>query len=1579
MVVTKTTTATTATTKETSPPRSANAKAVGSNSAVRPSLSVKSISSSRSTVAAAVLEQQQGKQQFSKQTSVSEQRLERQANTARLQEKVNDGLTTTTTKEGEIDLKSELQKCDTTTAAAVVADSVSGPNATNTSTAAVDQPSKATTESENRRLSAENAKNDFPQSQSPLLSAAAADIGTSTITTTTFDKSKSCDSTQPPQQSPSSAKLNIQNVQSSPSSGNLRRGGQLLLQSSRGLGSGRDNALAPNTDVDMLRLASANSRRVRRQQQTSTTTITTSQSSAKTGNRSRLTLPKSPNSTLLAFIEKSSPELIFLLSESAKLSYNLCQFEAKLDYLEQIFCRKGQQSKADVVGAVLDDTGKLNGGQKSSSPEHQSSNSSNHKGSWSSVIKRTRNWIDGVRSKNVLLEKRPEKKALKSKDQLEKQLKLASKNQKLVGPYKHQTEENRKEGEEAEAEATSDDSNDSSSSVHSSEDELILLLDRIIKFSSNIVSRLNPADRNDQEPSDDTTTKAEEKLLNSAENVITTTKCDSESTSDGDTTTVVSERRKAVLQVKQLSADSDTFNNNNNSGDSKSDPNDSNVLLTETLSSLSAESTAKGNRYEWLQSLPSNVKDLMGQLFPTATNGKRSSEGAENTDPNTAAAEAAANFERIYELNPELLKALIENVKTNARLVQLRREFDRLMCSHLKAIGHEVKSSGSSCNGKGKKSSSSSTQKNSTPAKRKKANDETLSAFEKSPSRERASKFAATASANNNCCCHQQQQQQQPEQLNSSESSKSNTSNHQHQNHHLMVSDGDSGGEFTATTVTNDFGTTNNNMTTTTNAALKTTTANSSSSPSNSSSTVNTDDELSSLLNQIAVCSAKIIEQQQQQLSGSGVSGGGNGVASCSSSNNSNSTSSSSGCCCSSASLIDGSAGNGMAANGKCASSNSLSGGVLPNGWSTTSHHPQHHHQSQLHLLHSSQSPPQSVQLKKCNMRHNSSNSTNMLSAVGGGSCSCEQSSLKNCGSSQQMYSPSHHLHHHQQQQLINRNTYHWSHSSMDEDGNYPLHHQLHSPPPPQMYGSRANVAAALKRSAGMTALNETSNSAAAPFTLGDHHMTGFMFAPSAMDLLSSAASCSSVVIPATAVNGSGAHHPSSIGHPHHPHHPHPHLGHYRHHSSSGSILRGAQLQAFANSVDHSNLHYLHQQHPHQHQQQQQQPPLYNHLQNMHLTGEPEMSANAFIFDPNVDVESFLNEVEKELDDNCYASAPPFMARNAAMSQNLPPTMAGNSGLVDEASYAQLSPHRYLHKTGQHSNPIGSDGQHGTAYTFHQNSPNHRHHHHHHHHQQQQQANGHHHLNASSSTLTLVNSKQLQPENGVYHGSLNSSSSSSNWRLKASTHDLASSNSSNQTLTTNNPNNSPNTAGAASTATSHFPFPSTASMPLTSAELLRGVVGHHQQQCSSGGGGHPVVVAPSSPGGESQRYRRLIVPSASRDLLDNFRAQVSHRVAAETDSQLRQVEQWFQEQVQASMVGAARQSSGAGAGAGSMAPESSSESFSFSGGSHQQQQQQLGSNNNNNNILLSADRRRFSADDYVKQSNINNSDLIYFG
>lgn len=140
-----------------------------------------------------------------------------------------------------------------------------------------------------------------------------------------------------------------------------------------------------------------------------------------------------------------------------------------------------------------------------------------------------------------------------------------------------------------------------------------------------------------------------------------------------------------------------------------------------------------------------------------------------------------------------------------------------------------------------------------------------------------------------------------------------------------------------------------------------------------------------------------------------------------------------------------------------------------------------------------------------------------------------------------------------------------------------------------------------------------------------------------------------------------------------------------------------------------------------------------------------------------------------------------------------------------------------------------------------------------------------------------------------------------------------------------------------------------------------------------------MVVAPSSPGGESQRYRRLIVPSASRDLLDNFRAQVSHRVAAETDSQLRQVEQWFQEQVQASMVGAARQSSGAGAGAGSMAPESSSESFSFNGGSHQQQQQQLGSNNSNNNILLSADRRRFSADDYVKQSNINNSDLIYFG
>lgn len=790
----------------------------------------------------------------------------------------------------------------------------------------------------------------------------------------------------------------------------------------------------------------------------------------------------------------------------------------------------------------------------------------------------------------------------------------------------------------------------------------------------------------------------------------------------------------------------------------------------------------------------------------------------------------------------------------------------------------------------------------------------------------------------------------------SSEGSHSKSANHCHchcansnchsncnTNQHL-VSDGDSGGEFTATTVTNDFVQTTTGNTVTTSAAH------------NGAATSSTDDELSSLLNQIAVCSAKIIEQQQQSSTGGAPSTG----ASCSS-NNSNSTSSSSGCCCSSASLLDGgSASGGVLSGGKCPNSNSL-GGIAGRGHFGSHHnvwnpHPHHH-----------QSPPHSVQLKKSNMRHSST----MLAASG--NCSCEScskpqqnpiiSSLKSDAHleklvmsgnghhpfakqhSSQMYSPNHH-----QSPIMNRSSqahHHWSQSSFEDEyhqlGGAGHHHQLHSPP-----------SYAMKRSAAMGALNEASTSSATPFTLGEH-MTGFMFAPSAMDLLS-AASCNSVIVPPPSSNPS-----TNLHHQ---------LGHYRHHSSG--VLRGGSggvpLSAFT-ANDH-------------HPQQQQQP--FYHLQN--LTGEPEMTANAFIFDPSVDVESFLNEVEKELDDNCYASAPPFMARNGQTmtDQRALPTGSTHHGHLDGSAGYLLSPHRYFSKS-QHLNQIGAENQH-----LQHSSPGHHQHYQH----------------ALSSTPTLVNlgaTQQQQLSKGAVYSSLNSGSSRAhqkmapnngysplahhenspagnhsssmmaggNWRLsqRASTVDLANNSGGSNTITNSPSTITPGTAGGTfSGTTSHFPFPSTASMPLTNSaasELGRAGVGNPNSTCNTGNGSTGNLVGSVT---ETQRYKRLIVPSASRDLLDNFRAQVSHRVATETDSQLRQVEQWFQEQVQASM--GARQTSVAAADSTSEAP-----SFAHGSSSHPHHLQQQ-------HILQTADRRRFSADNINKsnsQSNTNNSDLIYFG
>lgn len=974
-------------------------------------------------------------------------------------------------------------------------------------------------------------------------------------------------------------------------------------------------------------------------------------------------LTRKPSSTLLAFIEKSSPELIFMLSESARLSYHLCQFEAKLDYLESIFCN------TSICDSLTD---------RDSLAKATQSEAVSQANSWASVITRTRNWIAGVRLKNVLLEKRPDLKKVTSGKPTQMQ--------------------DRPGVEEKENE-----------SFVASEDELIILLDRIVKFSSNIVSKLGT----------------------------------------GKTTTYSETEKKESNSAKKT----------NEEGEEEETGNLDSIVLQEKLNSLSGENSAKC-KYEWLQSLPGNVKDLMEQLFPSGQAQAELLGKGTHTASGNAAADGSLPFPHIYQLNSELLNALVENVKTSARLVQLRREFDRLMCSHLKSIGHSMATV---------KSTSSAAAQLHKPR----------SSSQPAPAPPRAStECQSFAEATTKLAPRPSAVRWKPSSGISHSGSKAKESEGgSHEGHDsskvncccvtAMVSDGDSGGEFelgtTATTVTNDFAQA-------------------------------TDDELSSLLNQIAACSAKIIEQT--------------GATS-----TSNTSTSSSGCCCSSTSI-----------DAKCAAGCSLAAHFGHQSRSlhkdTTAHH---------HLEHPAWSSPlNSTQFKKP--------TPNTIRSPHCASCTAKsQNYSMQCTLKNQLSVDSQHLHKLQESHSFGkRNSYPASPAH-----NAPLVYQargwplipsfdggdlLHAASVGHMYGEGAHNESYPMRdnkmsTAKMPPMFHSKRSAPSmPPPMNEsfmENMTGFMLSPSAMDLLSS-----------TPAHQAQAHYQSHLGR-------------------------------------------LHQQQQQYSGEQQYVPVMAGSLADLN---------SAFIFDPNVDVESFLNEMEKELDDNCFASAPPFIARPggiplgptaAHLSQRHQPDL-GNSPhrtyryskqpeMSAESSHLQ---HRSCHHvTKAHvGSPLVNGApplhsSHLSNVALSQSYPS---------------------LNGTITNRTMPPSGNATLVGGSlhYHDSPSSLlAGGGNWRLnqRNSLLDL-------EPGLVASPFNQ--------TSSNQFHFPSTT----CDVRLF---------DCSMPIGGSQSVANRRQT--ESMRYKRLIVPSASRDLLDKFRAQVSYREITETDNQLREIDQWLAQQLQSSV------------------------------------------------------------------------------
>lgn len=185
---------------------------------------------------------------------------------------------------------------------------------------------------------------------------------------------------------------------------------------------------------------------------------------------------------LIAFVEKFSPELLFLLNRSANLSYQLALFERKLDYLEKIFCNQSlniRKNRSNQSDHRINDDGD---GGCGDIVESDCDEEKNNRILWSKVIQRTRDWIEKSRHKNLFATKYELKSITISNAEIYDRFEMMNK-------MKNFQRKERISSKTRNNSSLSVSLSSSSSSTSSSNDELIILLEKIAQFSTNILSQ----------------------------------------------------------------------------------------------------------------------------------------------------------------------------------------------------------------------------------------------------------------------------------------------------------------------------------------------------------------------------------------------------------------------------------------------------------------------------------------------------------------------------------------------------------------------------------------------------------------------------------------------------------------------------------------------------------------------------------------------------------------------------------------------------------------------------------------------------------------------------------------------------------------------------------------------------------------------------------------------------------------------------------------------------------------------------------------------------------------------------------
>nr|XP_046914877.1 probable serine/threonine-protein kinase DDB_G0282963 [Dermatophagoides farinae] len=1054
---------------------------------------------------------------------------------------------------------------------------------------------------------------------------------------------------------------------------------------------------------------------------------------------------------LLKFIKKSSPEMLFLLDKSAQLSYQMALFERKLDYLEKIFINNNNTNNNN------------NNNNNSDNPYENDDDSL----LWSKVINRTRAWIADSRKKNIFLTNYELKQLAMNKTSKEKILEewktLVAKNNNEQKPLKMFTAENSMNA------ATTTNELSSYTSL-SSKDELIMLLDQIAQFSSNIISK-----------------SRKKQSHNSSENNM--------------------KQNDEYDDLNVSARDGATeFHGDNN--DDSSNQNQTN----------NCEKQQNANQSMMEENDP---KSFLHRLL---INNRISNNEYDDNDDECI--QKRKNEHLLERLKPDILQALVQIIKTNSLLVQVQREFDILMCAHLKSFsrslskqqqqqqqvthhhGHNdvnqiimgtspplLSSLPLSFNGGCEYQQQLLTKRiksNSSNQNKLRTTQQQQQIFNVNNNNNGNKSMAASHPASYNCCMNNMNQTLNPK-LSQTQTNRMMVDeltqyvgdccmvNKLSQNNNF-VSDGDSGGEFTATTVTNDF-----------NQCV-------------------TDDELSSLLNQIALCSQKIIEQSENSTGGVTINNTAN-----SSSNNSTS---SSGCCCSTS--IDA----------KCCSISN------------------HHHQQQQQPSQPLPMTPSTLALRSQHYRQigkdpispyidqmmiNSQeiglpdryyymNPTGSVQNLARNHANYHSSPIRTYANSMS-FNNHHHPFHHHHNHLLNH------HDENILDSQQPIFNEsmkklnnCYSSPSSKRILHEQYLGCPLEE----PLIDRVSN-----------NMTGFMLASSTFDMLS----------------------------PHHVDH-NPNYMAARHRSSLGQHQNQFHHLDHRQSVDGQCLN----------------DPINDCIN----------PTNAFIFDPNVDVESFLMEVEKELDENRFTSAPPFMNPATDFDNGTPThhnrnnhvyngrsshhhqhynhrcsSMNRSTNLRDECCQRRsstivqpLASSSPLHRNeqsiskcspGSYPSPlVTNNNATSTMHTPLMSSIHSDHQRNHFNHNNNNENHHHHHVDCSNARYSDHQSLIL---------------AGGNWKLsqRNSINDFGRFNISLGNLSNNNNNNQLNGHQQ------HF------SSTMTSMMASNGSI---QQQ-------------PSSSSTTTNTAMMTDQTKISHDLLDKYRTQVSYRVNEETDRQLKEIDQWL--------------------------------------------------------------------------------------